>query len=362
MKWEIFMTRQKRVIVGMSGGIDSTVSAILLKKQGYDVTGVFMMVWDKNNHVNCKMKSSCYGPEDKEIENLEKISKLTGITVHFIDLKKEFHRYVLDYFKKEYLSGKTPNPCVVCNRFIKFQVLLEKVQQSGIEYDCFATGHYARVEFDGNRYILKKGIDENKDQSYFLFLLTQQQLSKLIFPLGYYTKQQVREFAKQRGIEIAEQEESQDFIAGDRFFLFDEGLKPGDIVDKNSRVLGKHRGIIHYTIGQRRGLGISNKKPLYVIEIKPEKNVIVVGEEIDLYRDKLIAENVNFMAIESLEKPLTVQTKIRYKHRAAHSIISPIGNNRVGVVFDKPQRAITPGQAAVFYDEDRIIGGGFIAH
>ncbi|MGC9065285.1 MAG: tRNA 2-thiouridine(34) synthase MnmA [Candidatus Ratteibacteria bacterium] len=356
------MVKKKRVIVGMSGGVDSTVSAILLKQQGYDVTGVFMMVWDEKNSAKCNMKSSCYGPEDKEIENLEKISKTTGIKIHFIDLKREFHKYVIDYFKNEYLSGKTPNPCVVCNRFIKFQILLEKVQQSGIEYDYFATGHYARVEFDGKRYILKKGIDENKDQSYFLFLLTQEQLSKIIFPLGYYTKHQVREIAKKCGLEISEREESQDFISGDRFFLFEKGLEPGNIKDKNGQVIGKHRGIIHYTIGQRRKLGISGEKPLYVIEIKPENNEIVVGEEKNLYRDKFIAENVHFIAIESLEKPLAVQTKIRYKHKAAHSVISPLENRRVIVVFDEPQRAITPGQAAVFYDGDIVVGGGFIAH
>ncbi|HOK79536.1 MAG TPA: tRNA 2-thiouridine(34) synthase MnmA [bacterium] len=356
------MAKKKRVIVGMSGGVDSTVSAILLKQQGYDVTGVFMMVWDEKNRANCGMKSSCYGPEEKEIENLEKISKTIGIIVHFIDLKKEFHRYVLDYFKNEYLSGKTPNPCVVCNRLIKFQLLLEKVQQSGIEFDYFATGHYARVEYDGNRYMLKKGIDENKDQSYFLFLLTQEQLSKIIFPLGYYTKKQVREIAKKFALEISEKEESQDFISGDRFFLFQEGLKSGTIVDKNGKILGQHRGIIHYTIGQRRKLGISGKSPLYVIEIRPQDNTIVVGEEKDLYREKLIAENVNFIAIESLEKPLAVQTKIRYKHKAAFSVISPIENNRISVVFNEPQRAITPGQAAVFYDGDIVVGGGFIAH
>lgn len=353
---------RKKVIVGMSGGIDSTVAAILLKQQGYFVEGVFMKTWDEKYPGGCSTKSACFGPEEKEIEEIEKISRTLKITVHIVDARREFRERVLDYFKKEYLSGRTPNPCVICNRFIKFHFLVEKLEKNGIDFDFFATGHYAGVEYDRdqNRYILKKGIDKSKDQSYFLFLLTQKQLSRIMFPLAKYTKQQVKEIAKKHELKIIEKKESQDFISGDRFFLFDEGIRKGEIVDKTGKFLGKHKGIIYYTIGQRKGLGVSAKKPLYVIEIEPEKNRIVVGEEKDLYRKKLLATDVNFVAIEKLEESLKVRTKIRYKHQEAKSEIFAVQNNEVFVVFETPQRAITPGQAAVFYKDDVLIGGGFI--
>lgn len=350
---------KKKVIVGMSGGVDSTVAAILLKNQGYDVTGVFMKVWDEKHKIKCGTKSSCYGPEEKDIEELERISKTIDIPVIFIDLKKEFHHTVIEYFKKEYLEGKTPNPCVICNKFVKFGFLLNKINEIGIDFDFFATGHYARVEYKNGRYILKKGIDLKKDQSYFLFLLNQQQLSKIIFPLGEYTKPKVKEIAKSCGLDISEKEESQDFISGDRFFLFDKATG-GDIIDRNGNILGKHKGIFHYTIGQRRGIGISGKKPLYVIEILPEKNAIVVGEEKELYKKNLIAKNINFISIEKLEKPMKVKTRIRYKHHEAQSEIFPVNSDTVEVIFEKPQRAITPGQAAVFYSGEEVVGGGFI--
>ncbi|MCM8788676.1 MAG: tRNA 2-thiouridine(34) synthase MnmA [Candidatus Omnitrophica bacterium] len=351
-----------KIVVGMSGGVDSTVAAILLRQQGYEIKGVFMKTWDEKKFPGCKMKSACYGPEEKEIEEIKKISKILEIPVYFVDARKEFRKKVLDYFKKEYLLGRTPNPCVVCNRFIKFQFLVDEVQKQSINFDFFATGHYAKVEYDKNykRYILKKGIDTAKDQSYFLFLLTQDQLSQIMFPLGNYTKDEVKKIAKKHGLKIAEERESQDFIPGDRFFLFDNGIEPGEIVDKNGNILGRHKGIIYYTIGQRKGLGISSKMPLYVIEIQAEKNRIVVGEEKELYRNHLIAEDVNWIGIEKIEGPIEAQTKIRYKHQPAESKIFPLQNNRVRVVFKKPQRAITPGQAAVFYKGDILIGGGFI--
>lgn len=351
-----------KIVVGMSGGVDSTVAAILLKQQGYDVNGVFMKTWDEKNFPDCKTKSACYGPEEREIEEIEKISKILEIPVYFVDARKEFKKRVLDYFKKEYLSGRTPNPCVLCNRFIKFQFLVDEIQKQGVNFDFFATGHYARVEYDKNhnRYILKKGIDANKDQSYFLFLLTQKQLSQIKFPLGNYTKNEVKNIAKKHGLKIVEKKESQDFIPGDRFFIFDNGIEPGEIVDKNGHILGRHKGIIYYTIGQRRGLGISCAKPLYVIEIQTEKNRIVVGEEKELYRDALIAEDVNWIGIEKIESPIEARTKIRYRHQEAESTIFPLRNNRARVVFKKPQRAITPGQVAVFYKDDILLGGGFI--
>ncbi|MCX7704918.1 MAG: tRNA 2-thiouridine(34) synthase MnmA [bacterium] len=352
---------KKKVIVGMSGGVDSTVAALLLKQQGYSVEGVFMKTWDGKYHAECRNKSSCYGPEEKEIEELEKISKILGINIHFVDAREEFKKRVIDYFKKEYLSGRTPNPCVVCNRFVKFSFIIQELEKKGIAFDFFATGHYANVEFDkgSGRFILKKANDRNKDQSYFLFLLTQEQLSRVIFPLGNFTKEQVKEIARKQGLKIVEKKESQDFIAGNRIFLFDKAEK-GPIVDEKGNVLGTHKGIIHYTIGQRKGLGIASRNPLYVIKILAEENTIIVGEEKSLYRDKLVAGEVNFVGVENLREPMKVKTKIRYKHREAVSKIYPEKGNEILVHFDKPQRAITPGQAAVFYKDDILIGGGFI--
>jgi len=352
-----------KVAVGLSGGVDSSVSALLLKEKGYEVIGIFMKIFDERDRKFLSFKSACYGPEEKDIEDAERVCKILNIPFYTIDLKKEYCEIVFGYFKEEHLKGKTPNPCVICNRFLKFDILLKKVFSSGIEFDYFATGHYARVFFDEKRkrYILKKGLDKEKDQSYFLFLLTQEQLSKIIFPLGEYKKKDVREIAKKNNLPLSDKEESQDFISGDRFFIFGDFKKEGDIVDKDGNILGKHRGIIYYTIGQRKGLGIAKGKPLYVIEIDAEKNKIVVGEEKDLYKKILIAENTNFISIEKLEKSMKVNAKIRYKHNPAKAIITPIEDNKVRVEFEKPQRAPTPGQAVVFYENDEVVGGGFIS-
>jgi len=353
---------KEKVIVGMSGGVDSTVSALLLKQQGYDVSGVFMKTWDEKYSGGCRAKSACYGPEEKEIEDLEKIGKILGIPIHFIDARKEFKKRVLDYFKNEYLSGRTPNPCVVCNRFIKFQFLIQELGKKGVDFDFFATGHYARVEYNSERkrYILRKGVDKNKDQSYFLFLLTQKQLSKIIFPLGNLTKNTVREIARKNGFAVYRKEESQDFISGERYFLFEKGTEQGEIVDTADNVIGKHKGIIYYTIGQRKGMGISKGKPFYVIGIDAENNRIIAGEEKDLYKSRLIATEPNFIGIEKLTEPMKVVAKIRYKHQGAEAKILPVERNKIEVLFEKPQRAITPGQAVVFYRQDIVIGGGFI--
>ena len=352
-----------RVVVGLSGGIDSSVAALLLKEKGYEVIGIFMKIFDEKDRKFVNFKSSCYGPEEKDIEDVEKVCKILNIPFYIIDLRKEYNEIVFEYFKNGYLSGKTPNPCVICNRYLKFDILLKKAFSLGIKFDYFATGHYARVFFDEKRkrYILKKGIDKDKDQSYFLFLLTQKQLSQIIFPLGEYKKMDIRRIAKENNLPLSDKEESQDFIGGDRFFIFGDSRKEGDIIDKNGNILGKHKGIIYYTIGQRRGLGIAKGKPLYVIEIDGKNNKIVVGEEKDLYKKFLIAENINFISIEKLEKSMKVNAKIRYKHNPAKAIITPIEDNKVRVEFEKPQRAPTPGQAIVFYEDDEVVGGGFIS-
>jgi tRNA-specific 2-thiouridylase len=352
-----------KVAVGLSGGVDSSVSALLLKEKGYEVIGIFMKIFDEKDRKFLSFKSACYGPEEKDIEDAERVCKILNIPFYTIDLKSEYHEIVFGYFKDEYLRGKTPNPCVICNRFLKFDILLKKAFSSGIEFDYFATGHYARVFYDKKRkrYILKRGIDKDKDQSYFLFLLTQEQLSKIIFPLGEYKKIEVRKIARKNNLPLSDKEESQDFIKGDRYFIFGNFKKDGDIVDKKGNILGRHKGIIYYTIGQRKGLGIAKGKPLYVIEIDEKNNKIVVGEEKDLYKKILIAENTNFISIEKLEKIMEVKAKIRYKHNPAKAIITPIENNKVKVEFKKPQRAPTPGQAVVFYENDEVVGGGFIS-
>lgn len=356
--------KKNKVLVGLSGGVDSAVSALLLKNQGYEVVGVFMKIFDEKDMVflKTKRKSGCYGPEEKDIEDVDRICKKIDIKYHIIDLRNEYKNIVLNYFKEEYKKGRTPNPCIICNRFIKFDLLIKKAFQSGIEFDFFATGHYAKIDYDKkrNRYILKKGKDFQKDQSYFLFLLTQEQLSKVIFPLGDFTKEEVKEMAKKFELPIYGKEESQDFITGDRFFIFENGVKEGKIFDTKGNFLGYHKGIIFYTIGQRKGIGISKGKPIYVVRIDGKENRIIVGEEKELYKNRIIAENVNFISIEKLQGQLKVEAKIRYKHIPSEAFIRPINGNKVEVIFKEPQRAPTPGQAVVFYKGDEVVGGGFI--
>lgn len=350
------------MVVGLSGGVDSSVSAFLLKKAGYDVIGVSMKIWDGSARGLGK-RHSCYGPEELEdIQDARRVCEILEIPFFEIDLIEEYKRIVLEYFKSEYLRGRTPNPCVRCNQMIKFKALLEKVESIGIDFDYFATGHYARVEYipERNRFILKKGIDERRDQSYFLFGLSQRQLSRILFPLGNYKKEQVRKIAKEAGLDVHDKEESQDFYGGDYRELLNVIPSSGPILDRYGRVLGKHKGIWNYTIGQRKGLGIQSEKPLYVIDIDPDRNAVIVGEEKDLYREEFFASDINWIAIDKLESPIEAKVKIRYKSDETDCTIIPITEDRVLVRFREPQRAVTPGQASVFYDGDIVIGGGII--
>jgi tRNA-specific 2-thiouridylase len=353
-----------KVIVGMSGGVDSSVAALLLKKQGYDVTGITMRIWDnKLNYFSNNNKHSCLSPdEEQEIEQARKICKLIEIPFFEYDLRKEYKSIVLDYFKNEYLAGRTPNPCIICNAKIKFNSLLNKVFESDIEFDYFATGHYAFVEYDRkiNRYLLKKGKDTQKDQSYFLFKLTQNQLAKCLFPLGGYKKNYIMQLASDNGFGLEDTSESQNFFSGDYTTLIDTVESPGYFINQKGDILGKHNGISHYTVGQRRGLGISHSEPLYVLEINKNDNVVVLGTEEELYKDELIAGELNWIAIEQLKEDMEVEAKIRYQHKAAKAVISLTDHNRIYVKFATPQKAITPGQAVVFYKKDLVIGGGTI--
>lgn len=353
------MKKKEKALVGMSGGVDSSVAAFLLKEEGYEVKGVFMKVWDEEDAFTGPV---CYSSDNKDILDAKKISEILDIDLIILDVSKEYKRIVLEYFKKEYLNGKTPNPCIICNRFLKFGFLIQKIIQQNIKFDFFATGHYSIVEYSYLKkiYELKKGCDTKKDQSYFLFLLTQKQLSQLIFPLGNYTKKDVNKIALKQGFPITEKKESQDFISNNRTLIFTENIKQGDIVDTKGNTIGEHKGIIYYTIGQRKGIGVSASNPLYVIDIDAENNEIVVGEESSLYKKGCIVSGIHLINGGKMTLPLKCEVKIRYKHTAAEAVVIPIKEDKIKVIFDTSQRAITPGQAAVFYQGDTLLGGGFI--
>lgn len=351
-----------KVVVAMSGGVDSSVAAVILQKQGYNITGITMKIWSGEGSPVAGAHHGCYGPgEDEDIEDARNVARDLGIDFHVIDLRQEYKTTVLDFVCEEYLSGRTPNPCVRCNRRIKFGALMQKIRDCGVAFDYFATGHYANAGYDSatNRYLLKRAKDLAKDQSYFLYSLSQEQLGCSLFPLGSHTKKEVREMASDFGLKVAEKLESQDFVPGGYVSLI-EASQPGPILDKQGNILGEHRGISFYTIGQRRGLGISTTEPLYVTAIDRDRNAVIVGSKEELYGDELIASDLNWIAIEELKQPASVMAKIRYSHKEVAATIMPSSNDKVSVKFNEPQMAITPGQAIVFYRGDTVLGGGTI--
>lgn len=352
----------KRVVIAMSGGVDSSVSAALLQEQGYDVTGISLQLYDPlPRGDSCRSKTCC---SLDDVLDAGRVAKKLGIPFEVIDLRAEFKRSVIDNFISEYAAGRTPNPCIRCNDLIKFELLLERAIAMGADY--LATGHYVRANRDEQGvYQLRTGLDPNKDQTYFLFTLNQKQLSKLLFPVGTFNKPFVRQLADKFGLPVAQKHESQEicFIPDNDYagFLERNGLKPqaGEIVTLDGTVVGKHSGIHCYTIGQRKGLGVSWKTPLHVIQLDTVQNRVVVAEVAELNRSSLTASKTSWIQPPA-SKEFRAECRIRYRHTPAACRVVVLADERIEVQFDQPQSSITPGQAAVLYDGDRVLGGGWI--
>lgn len=355
----------KRVVIGMSGGVDSSVAAAVLKEQGYEVIGVTMRLWDGENLNGNIAESTCCGAS--AAEDARRVADRIGIEHFVLDFRKEFSEFVVDYFVDEYVNGKTPNPCIACNKFLKFDAMLKKADILNADY--IATGHYAKIEYndDLNRYILKRANADAKDQTYALYNLTQKQLSRLLLPLGDFSdKQDVRRYAEEHGLITANKPDSQEicFIPDNDYVSFIKrriGSLPaeGDFVDLTGNVLGRHKGIVNYTVGQRKGLGIAFGKPMFVVRIDAAENKVVLGEQGTEFSDTLYAVRPNFISFEELKEPIKVMAKVRYSAKPAPCTVSPDGD-RLKIEFDAPQRAITPGQAVVMYDGDVVVGGATI--
>jgi len=354
-----------RVAVGMSGGVDSAVAALLVKVAGHEVFGVSMALWDQRcAPISTLKKHACYGPDEPdELETAKNICAAMGIPFYVFDCAQQYREVVLAYFQQEYGAGRTPNPCVQCNHLIKFGVLPLMIRNAKMSFDAFATGHYAQVDSHRvtGRYFLRKAKDLKKDQSYFLYRLSQPQLAQVLFPLAHYTKDQVRAIARQSGLGVAESKESQDFYSGDYQALLNLPDREGKIVTVDGTILGSHQGIWHYTIGQRKGLGIASHEPLYVVGLDALNNTVIVGPRASIYQTACVVDHLNWMAIADLTEPMLVKAKLRSSHKAADAWIEPLTATSVKVNFQTPQEAITPGQSAVFYDGDLVVGGGIIA-
>ncbi len=349
--------------MAMSGGVDSSVAAALLLEKGFKVIGVTMQLWPDMGVT--EREGGCCSLS--AVEDARRVADKLGIPYYVMNFKDYFQEKVIDYFVDEYLEGKTPNPCIACNRYVKFEELLKRAH--GLDAWYIATGHYARIEFDRgrNRFVMKKSKTAEKDQTYALYNMTQYQLEHTLMPLGEYTKDETRETAKKLGLSVADKPDSQEicFVDDNNYgrFITDwtsREIHRGNFIDTKGNVLGRHRGIVHYTIGQRKGLGLALGKPVYVIDIDAKNNVVIIGEEDELYGKGFIVEDANYISIDRLEKRMQIKVKIRYSAKPADAEIVPREGGMVEVRLKIPQRAITPGQSAVFYMDDLVVGGGII--
>lgn len=354
-----------RVIIGMSGGVDSSVAAYLLKKQGYEVIGITMKLRSNEDFEQDSGRDSCCSLSS--VDDARRVCDKLNIPYYVVNFTEIFEKKVVNYFINEYFEGRTPNPCIACNKYLKFDALLKKAE--ALEAKYVATGHYARIIYEKNlkRYLIKKSATATKDQTYVLYNLSQNQLERILMPLGDYTKEETRKIAEELDLDVANKPDSQEicFIEDNDYGKFLENkrgdrIKSGKFVDTKGNVLGTHKGIVHYTIGQRKGLGIALGKPMFVVDIIPEKNLVVLGEEHEVFKNELLAVNGNFLPFDQLQHPMRVKAKIRYSAKESCAWAIPESNNRFRLIFDEPQRAITPGQAVVLYQDDYLIGGGVI--
>ena len=355
----------KKAIIAMSGGVDSSVAAYLMKEAGYECTGVTMKLF-QNEEVGLSKEHTCCSLDD--VEDARNVAFHLGIPFHVFNFSDRFEECVIKRFVESYENGMTPNPCIDCNRFLKFDKLYHRASELGLDY--IVTGHYARIEFneETGRYELKKAPDENKDQSYVLYNLTQDQLSHTQFPLGTMTKPEVRKIAEEQGFINARKHDSQDicFVPDGNYGNFIETytgkqFPEGDFVDLEGNRMGTHKGIIRYTIGQRKGLGLSVPEPVYVCALDLEKNQVILGKNTDLFSNELIATDINLISVPEIKEPMRVKAKVRYRQKEQWAVAVQTGEDTLRVTFDEPQRAITRGQAVVLYDGDKVVGGGTIS-
>ena len=355
----------KKVVVGMSGGVDSSVAAYLLKKQGYEVIGVTMQIWQDEERQTQEENGGCCGLS--AVDDARRVAQKLEIPYYVMNFKQEFKCSVMDYFVEEYLAGRTPNPCIACNRYVKWESMLRRSLEIGADY--IATGHYARIaQLANGRYAIRNSVTAKKDQTYALYNLTQEQLAHTLMPVGEYTKEQIREIAEEAGLPVAHKPDSQEicFIPDHDYAAFIDreakGRVPGkgNFVTQEGEVLGEHLGITHYTVGQRKGLNLAMGHPVFVTQIRPETNEVVIGEAEDVFGDTLYCEQINYMGMEDLTEPREVLAKIRYAHGGEKCRIEKTGPDQIRCTFERPVRAITPGQAVVFYEDGYVLGGGSI--